>query len=156
MRLLIVTLLSTGAVAPLNFAPASGWHTGRTKAQPCSVSVSKARCVQASSWSSTLAWKGDAMATARALPSDGIVLSAIVSIEHPVRATRSVVWPAKITANQVGGLEGVPSRIGTYQLFARLADRREIYLTVFFGRAHPTKAQLARANARLASAKLEL
>ena len=158
MRLLIVTMLATGAVTPLHFADAKGWHSGSVKAQPCQ-GAPVSRCAQAWSWTATVGWKDCASCsphnTVRSLPADGIVISASVVTEHPVKATKRTAWPPRVSASQVtGSFEGLPARIGVYQLFAAIGNGKEIDLTMFFGRAHPTKEQLARANARLAAARL--
>ena len=91
----------------------------------------------------------------RSLPADGIVISASVVTEHPVKATKRTAWPPRVSPSQVtGSFEGLPARIGVYQLFDAIGNGKEIDLTMFFGRAHPTKEQLAGANARLAAARL--
>jgi len=157
MRVLAATLLATAAVSPLRFPSADGWHAGSTRSQPCP-GVPASRCTEAWSWTGTVRWRDCARClphrTLAALPPDGVLVSATVAKERPVVAARRIAWPPRIRVGAVGGLEGVPRRIGVYQLFARVDAAREVSLLVFFGRSRPTAAQLARANARLASARL--
>jgi len=58
-----------------------------------------------------------------------------------------------IRAGDLSGIEGVSSRYGVFQLFARFG-KVDAYVWAFFGRAHPTAAQLAAANAELHTVKL--
>jgi hypothetical protein len=62
-------------------------------------------------------------------------------------------WPPKIRAKDLGGIEGIPSRSGVYQRFARFGPV-EAYVWAFFGRSHPTSKQVAAANADLATVRL--
>jgi hypothetical protein len=58
-------------------------------------------------------------------------------------------WPPRIRSGQVtAGFEGVSNRYGVFQAFIR-TEHLERSLFVWFGRAHPTRRQLARANAEL-------
>jgi hypothetical protein len=83
------------------------------------------------------------------LPRDGIALQIDVSVEHPLRAHAEIAWPPTITSRQVGGgFEGIPRTRGVYQRFETVG-RDEIYVWAFFGRSHPTGAQLEAANAEL-------
>jgi hypothetical protein len=52
----------------------------------------------------------------------------------------------------VSPFEGLPSRIGVFQTLGSLHGFQP-YLFVFFGRPHPTRAQLASARAELATAE---
>jgi hypothetical protein len=51
-------------------------------------------------------------------------------------------------AGRPAGFEGVPRRYGVFQLFVR-TGHLERSLFVWFGRANPTRSQIARANAEL-------
>ena len=55
-------------------------------------------------------------------------------------------------ALQRGGAEGIPRRVSYAQWFIR-SRGVEHYLWLWFGRAHPTRRQLARANAELATVR---
>jgi hypothetical protein len=153
----LAVLLATAALAPLQFPRADGWHAGTTGSRACP-GVPASRCVQAWSWTGTVRWRDCAGClphrTLAVLPRDGVLVSATVARERPPVAARRIAWPPRIPAREIGGLEGVPARIGVYQLFARVDASREVGLLVFFGRARPTAAQLARANGRLASGRL--
>jgi hypothetical protein len=50
------------------------------------------------------------------------------------------------------GIVGIPERVGVYKLLARLGPHTETFVSVYFGRRHPTAGQLRAANDRLASA----
>jgi hypothetical protein len=72
--------------------------------------------------------------------------------ERPLVARQALGWPPLIRARDVmAGFEGVPRRYGVYQLFARFGHV-EVYVWAFLGRARPTAAQLAAANAELRTA----
>jgi hypothetical protein len=142
---------------PVLFAPHPSWHSGHDRVHACP-GVSPARCVQAASWAATVPWRGCGECLPHrmieALPRDGIALQIEVAVEHPLVARRAS-WPPTIHAKDVHpGFEGVSSRYGVYQLFARFG-RVEGYVWAFFGRAHPTTAQLAAANAELHRARLK-
>jgi hypothetical protein len=144
--------LALVALLPLGFAPHGGWHAGQGPVHAC-VGVSAARCVQRESWASTIRWRGCSEClpheTIAALPPDGIALQVGFSIEHPPVGERTASWPPAIRPRDVGGgFEGVSSRYGVFQLAARFSAV-DGYVWAFFGRAHPTPAQLARANAEL-------
>ena len=139
-------------VSPPHFAAAPGWHVGSTRAHAC-VGVSRSRCVQAEGWASTVRYRDcpDCVAPHRTLahlPPGGIVIQLSNGRERPSRAPTGK-WPARIRARDVtAGFEGVPDRYGVFQKFVRVGTL-EHYLFVWFGRAHPTQRQLARANAEL-------
>ena len=68
--------------------------------------------------------------------------------ERPDRAQVGS-WPPRIRARDVrAGFEGVRNRYGVFQTFIR-TGHLERSLFVWFGRAHPTRRQLARANSEL-------
>jgi hypothetical protein len=139
-------------VSPPHFAPAPGWHVGSRPAQACA-GVSASRCVQASGWASTVPYRdcpdcSPPHRTLADLPAGGIVIQLSNARERPSRA-RSGVWPPRIRARDVTvGFEGEPRKYGVFQRFVRTGTL-ERYLFVWFGRAHPTRKQLARANAEL-------
>jgi hypothetical protein len=71
---------------------------------------------------------------------------------------RRIAWPPRLRADEVHagsratGIVGLAPRIGVYQLFARLGPHTETFVSVYFGRPHPTSLQLRAANERLAFA----
>jgi hypothetical protein len=83
------------------------------------------------------------------LPPGGILIQLSNSRERPARAPVGR-WPVRIRRKNLiaGGGEGIPRQIGYAQWFLR-SGGIERYLWVWFGRAHPTRRQLARANAEL-------
>jgi hypothetical protein len=145
------------SLLPALFAPRPGWHVGHGRVHACP-GVSASRCVQATSWASTIRWRGCREClpheTIAALPPDGIALQVTVARERPLVARRTLRWPPLIRARDVtAGFEGVPHRYGVYQLFARFGHV-EAYVWAFFGRARPTARQLAAANAELQTVRL--
>jgi hypothetical protein len=73
--------------------------------------------------------------------------------ERPARAPVGS-WPPRISARDItSGFEGEPRgrHYGVFQTFVRTGSV-ERFLFVWFGRAHPTRRQLARANAELRTA----
>jgi hypothetical protein len=140
------------AVSPPHFAAAPGWHVGSRPARPC-VGVSPSQCVSASGWASTVRYRDcpDCVPPHRTLahlPPGGIVIQLTKARERPERA-RAGRWPPRIRGHDiVGGLEGTPHRYGVFQRFVR-TGHVEQSLFVWFGRVHPTRHQLTRANAEL-------
>ena len=140
-------------VSPPHFQSAPGWHVGSHPAHACP-GVSASRCVQAWGWASTVRYRdcGDCVPhrTLAHLPPRGVIIQLSNSREHPSRAPTGA-WPPQIRRKDVhAGFEGVPNRFGVFQAFVR-TGHLERYLFVWFGRAHPTRRQLARANAELAT-----
>jgi hypothetical protein len=149
-------LLAALTLLPVVFAPHSGWHTGHGPAHNCP-GVPATRCVQASSWASTRPWRDCAEClphkTIATLPRDGIILQVTISTAGRHVTRRAGAWPPTIRAGNLSGIEGVSSRYGVFQLFARYG-RRDVYVWAFFGRPHPTAAQFASANAELRTVRL--
>ena len=157
MRLLAVALLAGSVLAPVRFAARPGWLVGAGKVHACP-GVSPARCRDVWSWASSVPWRDCAGClphrTVARLPADGVAIQISLAIEHPIVARRRLTWPATVRASDVvAPFEGLPSRIGVYQRFARLG-RYEVYLWVFFGRSRPRARQLAAAIAELRTARL--
>jgi hypothetical protein len=157
----ITLALSGCAASPLNvttpqFRPSTGWHVGAKPAHGC-VDVARSGCVQAEAWASTVPYRDcpNCVAphnTLAALPPDGIVIQLSDGRERPVYKTPIVDhWPARIHRSQVNccGSEGVPDRFSEVQTLVRSQDGVEHDLVIWFGRQHPTKQQLAHANAEL-------
>lgn len=152
-----MTAFLAALALPALFAPNPGWHTGHGRVHACP-GVSASRCVQAGSWAATVPWRGCGECLPHemiaALPSDGIILQVTVAVERPLVARRGPAWPPAIRGRDVGaGFEGVSRRYGVYELFARFG-RLEAYVWAFFGRARPSAAQLAAANAELRTVRL--
>jgi hypothetical protein len=136
-----------------HFPASGGWHVGARPAHRC-VEVSASRCVQAEGWAATVRYRdcGDCVPPHRTLaqlPPSGVVIQLSYVRERPWKA-QDGKWPPRIRAGDVTqGFEGEPDRYGVFQKFV-LNGTLERYLFVWFGRAHPTARQLARANAELA------
>ena len=150
-------ILTTIALLPAVFAPHTGWHTGHTAVRACP-GVSATRCVQAASWASTTR-RHDCDAciphrTLRALPPDGIILQVLVSAERPLSGRAFGAWPPTIRGSNLRGIEGIPSHYGVFQRAGRYRAEG-VYVWAFFGRAHPTVAQLDAANAELHAVHLK-
>ncbi len=150
-------LVAALALLPVTFAPNAGWHPGHGREHAC-VGVSASRCVQVSTWTATVPWRGCGEClphqTIESLPPDGVALQVTAAIEHPPVAPHAPSWPPTIRAGDVtAGLEGIPSRYGVYQRLARFGET-EGYVWAFFGRSRPTRAQLAAANAELRTVRL--
>jgi hypothetical protein len=144
-------------VSPPHFRAAPGWHVGSTRAHAC-VGVPASRCVDAWGWASTVRYRDcrDCVPPHRTLahlPPSGIAIQLDNGWERPARAPVGH-WPVRIRRKDMhrGGVEGIPRRVGYAQWFLR-SGRIERYLWVWFGRAHPTRRQLARANAELRAAR---
>ena len=92
--------------------------------------------------------------TIDSLPPDGVALQILLSREDPGVAKASLTWPPQIHRKDLSGIEGVSNHYGVYQRFAHVGNGEYAYVWAFFGRANPTDAQLAKANAELASTHL--
>jgi hypothetical protein len=142
-------------VSPPHFQAAPGWHVGSRPAHRC-VGVPAGRCVQAEGWASTVRYRDcpncvPPHQTLAHLPPGGIVIQLSYGRERPSKAPVGS-WPPRIRSRDViAGFEGVPGRYGYFQTFVRTGTL-ERYLFVWFGREHPTRHQLARANAELRTA----
>ncbi|HEY3921760.1 MAG TPA: hypothetical protein VGL76_06560 [Gaiellaceae bacterium] len=139
------------------FAAAAGWHVGAGPVHACP-GVPASRCVQVASWAATVRWRdcGECLPqkTIDALQPDGVAIEVVLSVEHPPVAHRTIAWPPHITSATLSGIEGIPNKIGVYQVFARVGGGKEAYVWAFFGRGKPTHAQIAKANAELATVRL--
>jgi hypothetical protein len=144
-------------VSPPHFGAAPGWHVGSRPAHTCS-GVTASRCVQASGWASTVRYRDcpdctPPHKTLAHLPSNGMVIQLSNARERPARAPVGP-WPVRIRRKSLigGGGEGIPRDVSYAQWFVRRGGV-EHYLWVWFGRPHPTRRQLARANAKLRTAR---
>lgn len=143
-------------VSPPHFRATHGWHVGSRPARAC-VGVSASRCVDAWGWASTVRYRdcpdcAPPHRTLAHLPPGGIVIQLDNGRERPPRAPVGR-WPVRIRRQGVhpGGVEGIPRHVSYGQWFLR-SGKVEHYLWVWFGRRHPTRRQLARANAELRTA----
>lgn len=150
----VAIAVSLLGVTPPHFSSASGWHVGSTRTHSCS-GVTRGRCVMAVAWASTVPYLDcpDCVPphkTLATLPPNGIVIQLTDARERPPYGPRGN-WPTQIRASLVisGPFEGEPARISYAQLVVRSPHNVEHFLFVWFGRAHPTAEQLARANAEL-------
>ena len=154
---MLALLLAALVVSPPRLRAAPGWHVGSTRAHAC-VGVPARRCVQAEGWASTVPYRdcSDCVPPHRTLaklPPGGIVIQLSYARERPARMPVAA-WPPAIRRRDVAlGFEGEPQgRYGVYQYSGRTGTL-ERFLFVWFGRPHPTRRQLARANAELRTAR---
>jgi hypothetical protein len=126
-------------VSPPHFRAEPGWHVGAGLSW---------------GWASTVPFRDcrDCLPPHRTLahlPPNGILIQLDNAREDPPKA-RPGKWPPRIRRSdlQPGGAEGIPRRVSYAQWFIR-SGKVEHYLWVWFGRARPTRHQLARANAEL-------
>jgi hypothetical protein len=140
-------------VSPPHFRAAPGWHIGSRPAAACP-GVSSSRCVQASGWASTVRYRDcpDCVPPHRTLfhlPRAGIVIQLTNAREHPARAPLGT-WPPLIRQKDLiaAGGESIPRSVSYARWFIR-SGGIEHDLWVWFGRLHPTRQGLARANAEL-------
>ena len=150
-------LLAVLLVVPTpHFWAAPGWHVGSSPPRAC-VGVPAGSCVWSAGWASTARYRDCSNCvpphhTLMQLPPGGIVIQLTQVRERPDRAPVGT-WPARIRADKItAGFEGVSNRFGVFQTFIR-TGHIERSLFVWFGRAHPTRRQLARANAELRTAR---
>jgi len=130
-------------VAPPHFQAGHGWHVGSGTSWGWASTVRFRDCRDCVPPHRTLAH----------LPPGGILIQlGNFRAEHPPQASPGR-WPPRIRQKdvQLGGGEGIPRHVGYAQWFIRRSGV-EHYLWVWFGRTHPTRRQLARANAELRTA----
>jgi hypothetical protein len=126
-------------VSSPHFGAAPGWHVGAGSSWGWASTVPYQDCPSCLPPHRTLAH----------LPPGGILIQLDNGHESPPKAPLGK-WPPRIRRRDLhrGGGEGIPRRVSYAQSFIR-SGRIEHYLWVWFGRAHPTRRQLARANAEL-------
>jgi hypothetical protein len=129
-------------VSPPHFRAAPAWHVGTGSSWGWASTVPYRDCRDCVPPHRTLAH----------LPAAGIVIQLENGRESPPRAQLGK-WPPRIRRRDLhpGGSEGIPRRVAYAQWFIR-SGRIEHYLWVWFGRLHPTRHQLVRANAELRTA----
>ena len=120
-----------------HFPGGPGWHTGAAGRHAWAATVPLRDCANCIPHR-----------TLAALPPGGIVIQLTVATEPRLHGP-AVRWPTRLAARDVSaGFEGVPPRYGVVQQLTH-TGRIEHLLWVWFGRAHPSRAQLAAANAQL-------
>jgi len=120
-----------------HFPGGPGWHTGAARSHSWAATVRLRDCPNCIPHR-----------TLAVLPPDGIVIQLTVATERRIHGA-AARWPTQIRLREVvAGFEGVPSRYGVVQQFTH-TGRVEHVLWVWFGRAQPTRAQLAAANLQL-------
>ena len=150
-----VVLALALALHPAHFRGGGPWHVGASGVHRCV--GAPAHCVETGSWAGTVRWRDcwnciPPHHTAAALPRDGVVIYLMRGRERR-RIRSSLRWPPRIRARAiVSPLEGLPSRIGAYERAGRVHGA-DAYLWVFFGRTHPTRRQIALAQAELRTAR---
>jgi hypothetical protein len=144
-----------GEVEPATFANAAGWYTGTSgsaKIEP--------NGEQTTSWAATVPYRDPPTqfpphATLAALPADGIAIVAWLSRMAGLQSELPTREPAfKLAQAHEGPFEGVPTGTATYQIATNVPDRFDVTLWIFFGRPHPTREQLDRAQAELDALRL--
>ena len=144
-------------VAPPHLRAPPGWNVGTAGPAHACAYVSRSRCTQAAGWASTVRYRDcpnciPPHRTLAHLPPSGIVIQLTYVRERPDRAQVGS-WPPRVRARDVTGpFEGEPDRFGVFQAFVR-TGHLERSLFVWFGRKHPTRHQLARANSELRTAR---
>lgn len=131
-------------VSPPHFRAAPGWHVGSHGAWGWASTVGYRDCSNCVPPHGTLAH----------LRPNGILIQlGNFPAEHPPQASPGD-WPTRIRRRHLiaGGAEGIPRHVGYGEWFIR-SRGIEHYLWVWFGRVHPTRRQLARANAELRTAR---
>jgi hypothetical protein len=129
-------------VSPPHFQAGHGWHVGSGTSW---------------GWASTVPYRDcrDCLPPHHTLAhlSPGGILIQLGNFRPEQPPARQGTWPPRIKLKDVhpGGAEGIPRHVGYAEWLIR---RRGIehYLWVWFGRVHPTRRQLARANAELRTA----
>jgi hypothetical protein len=146
------------SLRPAHFAARPGWHVGNNRVHSC-VGVPQSQCSQVESWAATIRFRdcGNCVPphkTLVSLPPTGISIQLILGWERKRLREPAFSWPPRIrTRDVVGPIEGGPQNVGSVQKSGRIRGF-SAYLWVFFGRRHPSAAQVARANAELGSATL--
>lgn len=137
------------------FPARAGWHAGAGHVHACP-GTAVDRCAQAGSWATTGDWRDCTeclpQKTVASLPADGIAMSLLLG-RGPNAPKRTLRWPPRLRGEDAKSFEGLPARVGVIRR-AGLVHGFTTYLFVFFGRARPTAAQLARAQAELAQVEL--
>lgn len=136
-----------GTVEPATFAPADGWDTGssgRAQIQPDGQTTM--------SWASTIPYRDESLGfppsrTLAALPPDGIVVLARLDQYGRTNAPAGRP-PFRLSDFVEGSFEGLGPENSPRQLGVHVDDY-DLQLWAFFGRAHPTAEQLARAQEEL-------
>jgi hypothetical protein len=137
-----------GVVRPPRFARASGWHAGSTRPRPAEA------VNQVEAWAATVPYLDEPnqmpphKTLARLGPHDVAIWLLAYRDDRapPSRARRQP--PFRLGSCSWGGFEGAPQ----YPLCTIEGDRAgryDIELRIFFGGAHPTRADRARAQAEL-------
>jgi hypothetical protein len=144
-----------GTVAPARFPARPGWHVGTGGRARV-----RAEGEQTESWAATVPWRdppnqAPPHRTLARLPRDGIAIYLDLwrDSRDPSWANRLMnslrIDPRKIS----GPFEGVPARFGLYRASVP-HGRYTLDLWVFFGRAHPSRAAVRRAQAELDDVRL--
>ena len=135
---LVLLAAGCGGGAGQRFPATDGWYVGSEHVYSWASTVPYRDCPNCVPPHDTLA----------ALPPEGIVVQ--LSAVRERHSSSAGSWPPRIRSRDVkAGFEGVPRRYGAFQSSVR-AGRIERSIYVWFGRAHPTPTQLAKANAELA------
>ena len=137
-----------GIARPPRFAPARGWHTGATRAQAAEA------VNQLEAWASTVPYLDPPLqlpprkTLTRMRPGD-VVISALAYRDDRSPPSRARPQPPfRVRSCSWGGFEGAP-RFPVCTIEGDRAGQYDVELRIFFGRARPTRADRARAQAEL-------
>jgi hypothetical protein len=154
---LLAPVLAAATLDPARFRPDHGWHVGAVCDKRFPHGASRPLCRATTSRAATVRWHDcwscfPPHRTLAALPPSGIAI--VLTLEPPVRhARREMPSPPRIGGRVGGPFELAPSRVGGFVTGGRLHGF-DVSLWVFFGRRHPSRRQIARAEAELRSARL--
>jgi hypothetical protein len=147
-----------GAVQPVEFPERPGWHVVSSGPSPRYAYGEFAQTAAA-----TIPYRNDPpdlppVRTLEALPADGILVWVAVTRDAripPSRVERATAFERRPPPygvedlERVDGWEGQVRDIPDYRLWAGAGDRYLVDVRVYFGRARPTEAMLAKADALL-------
>lgn len=136
-----------GTVDPATFEAADGWHTGTSG--PADIQPDGQATT---SWASTIPYRDGGFQfpphdTLEALPADGIIV--LVTLEqHGSLENDPSSRPPRLSDFLDGGFEGISQENATRHITAN-EGHYSAGMWVLFGREHPTREQLDRAQAEL-------
>jgi hypothetical protein len=152
---LAAALLLSGSLTPARFPERPAWHVGHGRVHACP-GMARSECETVSSWAATVPWRDCAEClphkTVESLPPSGIAIQVSFGRGKSPSWVKPMSWPPRLRPI-TAGFEGLPGRIGVVQLIGRVHGY-ETAVWVFFGRPRPTRLQIARARAELATARL--
>jgi hypothetical protein len=146
---------SSKGLTAASFAPKPGWHVGAMRTIAC---PGTRGCRQTASWAATASWRdcplcAGAEKTLRHVDRDGVVIY-LTLVKERFRFRRALQWPPRLSRTDVvSPVEGHAARFGLISRGGRLHGY-SAGLYIWFGRPHPTREQVSRAQTELETAKL--